>query len=108
MTTDTLERGEFKRGRGGRPTRGEAEQRHRHLLATAMRLFMENGWEATSIDEISRRSGVAKRFIYARYPDKAALFVGAIERARAHPPPAGAHQRDSQDQSKKYIAVHRT
>jgi TetR/AcrR family transcriptional regulator, mexJK operon transcriptional repressor len=83
LTTDTLERGEFKRGRGGRPTRGEAEQRHRHLLATAMRLFMENGWEATSIDEISRRSGVAKRFIYARYPDKAALFVGAIERVRA-------------------------
>jgi TetR/AcrR family transcriptional repressor of mexJK operon len=79
-----LERGEFKRGRGGRPTRDEAERRHRGLLTAAMRLFLEKGWEGASIDEISRRSGVAKRFIYARYPDKAALFVGALERYRAN------------------------
>lgn len=82
MTTESLEPGEFKRGRGGRPTRGEAERRHRHLLAMATRLFLERGLEGTSVDEISRRSGVAKRFIYARYPDKAALFVGAVERFR--------------------------
>ncbi len=82
LTIDTLESGEFKRGRGGRPTRDEAERRHRTLLATATRLFMEKGVEGTSVDEISRRSGVAKRFIYARYPDKAALFVGVVERFR--------------------------
>jgi AcrR family transcriptional regulator len=40
------------------------------------------GWDGTSIDEISRQSGVAKRFIYARYADKAALFIGAIFRYR--------------------------
>jgi TetR/AcrR family transcriptional regulator, mexJK operon transcriptional repressor len=82
MTMEPLEQGEFKRGRGGRPTQGEAERRHRALLATATRLFMERGWSGVSIDEISRQSGVAKRFIYARYPDKAALFVGAIMRFR--------------------------
>jgi TetR/AcrR family transcriptional repressor of mexJK operon len=82
MTTEPLEQGEFKRGRGGRPTQGEAERRHRSLLATATRLFMERGWGGVSVDEISRQSGVAKRFIYARYPDKAALFVGAIMRFR--------------------------
>jgi TetR/AcrR family transcriptional regulator, mexJK operon transcriptional repressor len=82
LTVEELEQGEFKRGRGGRPTRSEAERRHRNLLTTALRLFMEQGWEGTSVDEISRRSGVAKRFIYARYPDKAALFVGVIERFR--------------------------
>ena len=43
-------------------------------------LFLERGWEGTSIDEVSRQSGVAKTFIYARYPDKEALFAGAIER----------------------------
>src|SRR5262249_42210107 len=32
------------------------------------------------IGEISRQSKVAKRFIYARYPDKAALFVGTLQR----------------------------
>ena len=80
MSDRALEDGEFKRGPGGRPTREEAERRHRSLFETAFRLFLEKGWEGASIDEISRRSGVAKGFIYARYPDKAALFVGAIER----------------------------
>ena len=71
--------GAFKRGPGGRPTRAEAERRHRGLIEAAFRLFAEKGWEATSIDEISRRAGVAKGFIYSRYPDKAALFVAAVE-----------------------------
>jgi TetR/AcrR family transcriptional regulator, mexJK operon transcriptional repressor len=80
LSDRTLETGDFKRGPGGRPTREEAERRHRGLIEAAFRLFVEKGWEGTSIDEISRRAGVAKGFIYARYPDKAALFVGAIER----------------------------
>jgi TetR/AcrR family transcriptional regulator, mexJK operon transcriptional repressor len=80
MSDRALEDGEFKRGPGGRPTRQEAERRHRGLIETAFRLFLEKGWEGVSIDEISRRAGVAKGFIYARYPDKAALFVGAVER----------------------------
>ncbi|MGO9007641.1 MAG: TetR/AcrR family transcriptional regulator [Beijerinckiaceae bacterium] len=80
MSEPRLESDEFKRGPGGRPTREDAERRHRDLIATATRLFLDKGWEATSIDEISRESGVAKRFIYARYADKAALFVGALER----------------------------
>jgi AcrR family transcriptional regulator len=80
MSEPRLESDEFKRGPGGRPTREDAERRHNSLLATATRLFLGKGWEATSIDEISRESGVAKRFIYARYADKAALFVGALER----------------------------
>ena len=82
MTVEPLEQGTFKRGPGGRPTQEEAERRHRSLLAAATRLFLEKGWDGVSIDEISRRSGVAKRFIYARYPDKAALFIGAVERFR--------------------------
>jgi TetR/AcrR family transcriptional repressor of mexJK operon len=78
-----LEPREFKRGPGGRPTREEAERRHRLLLATAFRLFVAKGWDGVSIEEISRQSGVAKGFIYARYADKRALFVGAIERLMA-------------------------
>jgi AcrR family transcriptional regulator len=80
MSELPLERGEFKRGRGGRPTQQEAERRHRALLNTAMRLFLKSGWEGTSIGAISRESKVAKRFIYARYPDKSALFVGTLQR----------------------------
>ncbi len=79
---NVLESGEFRRGPGGRPTRQEAERRHRELLETTKRLLLERGWEATSIDEISRQSGVAKRFLYARYPDKAALFFAAVAQFR--------------------------
>jgi TetR/AcrR family transcriptional repressor of mexJK operon len=80
MPTAPLEPVSFKRGPGGRPTRQEAERRHHNLLAEAARLFLEKGWDGASVDEIARESGVAKRFIYARYPDKAALFAGAFER----------------------------
>lgn len=73
-----LEAAEFKRGPGGRPTREEAERRHGALLATAFRLFLDRGWDGVSVEEISRQSGVAKGFIYARYADKAALFAGAL------------------------------
>jgi TetR/AcrR family transcriptional regulator, mexJK operon transcriptional repressor len=83
MSDAPLEPVEFKRGPGGRPTREEAERRHRSLLATAFRLFLDKGWDGASVDEISRQSGVAKGFIYARYADKEALFVEAIERLMA-------------------------
>src|SRR5215831_16336781 len=83
MSDAPLEHGEFKRGPGGRPTREEAERRHRGLLATAFRLFLEKGWDGVSVEEISRQSGVAKGFIYARYADKGALFAEAIERLMA-------------------------
>ena len=82
FVTNALEPGLFKRGPGGRPSRDEAERRHRELLETTKRLLLERGWEATSIDEISRQSGVAKRFLYARYPDKAALFFAAVAQFR--------------------------
>jgi AcrR family transcriptional regulator len=83
MADAPLEPAEFKRGPGGRPTREEAERRHRALLATAFRLFVDRGWDGASVEEISRQAGVAKGFIYARYPDKGALFTEAIERLMA-------------------------
>jgi len=83
MATPLLEPAEFKRGPGGRPTRQEAQRRHSVLLETAMRLFLERGLDAVSIDEIAKQSAVAKRFIYGRYRDKSELFVAAIEHAVA-------------------------
>jgi len=79
MTLRSLEPAEFKRGPGGRPTRQEAERRHLALLNAAMRLFLDRGLDAVSIDEIAKRAEVAKRFIYARYRDKSELFLAALE-----------------------------
>ncbi|MBV8776375.1 MAG: TetR/AcrR family transcriptional regulator, partial [Alphaproteobacteria bacterium] len=83
MADRLLEPADFKRGPGGRPTRREAERRHDVLLNTASRLFLKHGFDALSIDEIAKRAAVAKRFIYARYRDKAELFVAAVEHCLA-------------------------
>src|SRR5262249_17349284 len=80
MSMAGLEGEKFRRGPGGPPTRQGAARRPNNLIATAFRLFVDKGWDGASIDEIARQAGVAKRFIYARYPDKKALLVGAIER----------------------------
>jgi TetR/AcrR family transcriptional regulator, mexJK operon transcriptional repressor len=76
---DRLEPAEFKRGPGGRPTRQEAARRHGALLDKSIRLFLDHGLDAVSIDQIAREAAVAKRFIYARYRDKSALFIAALE-----------------------------
>lgn len=76
---DRLEPAEFKRGPGGRPTRQEAARRHGALLDTSIRLFLDHGFDAVSIDQIAREAAIAKRFIYARYRDKSALFIAALE-----------------------------
>lgn len=79
MSAEAPQISEFRRGPGGRPSAAEAERRRLTLLESAARLFLERGFDAVSIDEISRRSGVAKRFIYARYKSKEELFIAAID-----------------------------
>lgn len=65
----------------GRPPRGQAEQREQELLETALDLFLAHGYEGTSIEKIAAALGMAKRTIYALYPDKKALFMASLQRA---------------------------
>jgi len=51
------------------------------LLDTALELFLHEGFERTGIDAIAVAAGMAKRTVYARYPDKTALFKAALKRA---------------------------
>ncbi|MCB2060589.1 MAG: TetR/AcrR family transcriptional regulator [Novosphingobium sp.] len=62
--------------RPGRPTLSNEE-----LLDTALDLFLEKGFERTSIEAICSAAGMAKRTVYARYGDKTSLFQAAINRA---------------------------
>jgi len=73
----TLER-TIRRGGGGRPTREEAEARDARLLDVATRLFMERGFDSTSIDAVAEAAGVSKPTVYARYRDKRALFAAVL------------------------------
>lgn len=49
------------------------------VLTAAVELLAEHGFESTSIEAISERSGVAKTTIYRHWDDKAALVLDVIE-----------------------------
>lgn len=65
----------------GRPTREQAEARHVELLERAFDIFLEKGFELTTIEMIAAAVGMTKRTVYARYEDKGALFRAAVQRA---------------------------
>lgn len=67
---------DMTRRKPGRPTLTNAQ-----LLDTALELFLQHGFERTSIDAIADAAAMAKRTIYARYDDKTALFKAALTRA---------------------------
>ena len=51
------------------------------LLDTAVALFNERGYEATSMDELAARLGVTKSAIYHHVPSKVELLRLALDRA---------------------------
>lgn len=61
--------------RGGRP---KDPAKRAALVAAAQDLFMERGFEATSIDAIAARAGVAKVTVYSHFSGKDALFAAAV------------------------------
>ena len=65
----------------GRPTKRQIEERNRELLERAFDLFLEKGFEGTTILEITQSVGMAKRTVTARYGNKVALFKAALKRA---------------------------
>ena len=70
----------FPPPRSGRPTRAEAELRDARLIEVAAELFMERGYEGTSIDAVAEAARVSKPTVYARHQDKAALFRAVLQR----------------------------
>jgi AcrR family transcriptional regulator len=65
----------------GRPTREQAELRHEQLLDEALEIFLDRGYELATIEAIAASVRMTKRTVYARYPDKAALFRAVVQRA---------------------------
>lgn len=46
----------------------------------AASVFLESGFQAASMNEIARRTGVTKQTFYARFPTKEELFLAVIDR----------------------------
>lgn len=57
---------------GGAGPKGEA------IASAALRLFLRDGYERTSVDAIAAEAGVSKRTIYNRYGDKETLFLSVL------------------------------
>ena len=73
-----------RRSARGRPPAREVASRAERLLDVATEVFLEKGYKGASMIEIARRAGASKQTLYARYPSKAELFAGLIERKAAH------------------------
>jgi AcrR family transcriptional regulator len=58
----------------GRPDLQGSLELDAHLMATAARLFIEQGYEGTSIGQIVAAAGAGKQSLYRRYANKEALF----------------------------------
>lgn len=53
----------------------KAEQTRNKLMENALRLFRENGYDAVSVDQITRAAGVAKGTFYTYFETKSDIIV---------------------------------
>jgi TetR/AcrR family transcriptional repressor of mexJK operon len=64
--------------RRGRPTQAEAKKLDLAVREAAVATFVELGYAGASMEAIARAAGITKRSLYARYPDKRAVFADVI------------------------------
>jgi AcrR family transcriptional regulator len=64
--------------RGVRQTR-RGKQRSEGMLRTAADLFLEQGYDQTSVDEVVQRAGGSKTHIYREFGGKEGLFLAAVK-----------------------------
>ncbi len=55
-------------------------QKRNALLDSAVKLFLAKGYDNTTLEDVSRDSQVSTATLYKRFPSKAALFGGIMER----------------------------
>jgi TetR/AcrR family transcriptional repressor of mexJK operon len=67
--------------RRGRPNASQAAAIERAILSTARQRFLEDGYDAVSMESVAGETGVSKGTLYARYASKEALFTAVVEAA---------------------------
>jgi AcrR family transcriptional regulator len=70
-------RAKVRLGRPPKELEGEVDER---ILTAARKIFLERGFEGTSVDEIALAARAGKPTIYARFGDKGALFTAVVKR----------------------------
>ncbi len=56
-----------------------AADRRRQLVAVALDLFAERGFNATTMDDIAERAGVTKPLLYQHFASKRALYLELVD-----------------------------
>ena len=75
---------ETRKGRRGRPPKGEAGDTRGRILDAALESFAREGYAGTSIRKIAREVGVTEGAIYAHFESKRAIYETLV--AQAGPP----------------------
>src|ERR1700694_3172080 len=85
MTPKTSGRQRTAQSSRARPKRGDIriERSQQTVLTAAFELLSESGVGGFSVDEVARRSGVAKTTIYRHWPTREALVIDACSRITA-------------------------
>jgi AcrR family transcriptional regulator len=68
--------------RRGRPAAGQDPVKRGQIIDGARRVFIEKGFEAASMNDITREAGVSKGTIYVYFANKEELFEALIEEER--------------------------
>ena len=68
--------------RRGRPAAGQDPAKRRQIIDGARRVFIEMGFDAASMNDITRAAGVSKGTIYVYFANKEELFEALIEEER--------------------------
>jgi AcrR family transcriptional regulator len=67
------------------PGRPRSEVADRAILSAALELFIEQGFDGASIEQIAKNAGVARTTVYRRWESKEELIAEAIAAARGTP-----------------------
>jgi len=59
-------------------------QTRQAIIAAAMKLFAERGYEQTSMDELAREAGIGKATIYGYFATKSEIFIAFLEEEVEH------------------------
>jgi len=68
--------------RRGRPPAGHDPAKRRQIIEGARRVFINMGFDAASMNDITREAGVSKGTIYVYFANKEELFEALIEEER--------------------------
>lgn len=68
--------------RRGRPAAGQDPSKRKQIIEGARRVFISMGFDAASMNDITREAGVSKGTIYVYFTSKEELFEALIEEER--------------------------